>query len=228
LPIQENEKKNALFVSTEPLDGLVRVSFYTPLVKDIIYRALYGLPLFGEKPPNIDLSDYAGVIGPLGLQKWKKNTGTISRRPEDQIVSCQVASAQDVLLVLRDPKVAPWWQFAQCFSLFHADPSKIPNQKQFKKIIEDFRGQIPDDQIAVIMSKYDVIQHKSANGSVLVPTDFEYAYKEFLKGNRNPFNNFQKNNSAFHQYFESLRGLVNEFLKIINAPSFQMYNPAHV
>jgi hypothetical protein len=227
--IGDDTKKTCLFVS-EPMDGIVRVSLYTALVKDIINRTMYGLPLFGEKPPTIDLSNYAGVMDPLGgLCKWIKNTQTISRRPEDQIVSCRVISPQDVLLILRDPKVAPWWKFAQCFSLYEANPTKLPSSEDFKKIVEAFNGQIPDDLIAVIISKFDALKHKArANDSVLVPSDFKDAYKEYIEGKPTKFKNSQKNHPFFHAYFEALRGLVGELSKLINNSSFQFSNPAHV
>lgn len=226
----EHYDKRDLFVSSILSDGSIRVCLYKPLVQEILYRGMYGTSKYGELPPQIDLSDYGGVLNSSGLCKYIKNPthSIISRRPEDQLSVVPIVTFNDVLSVLQDPKVAPWWKFVQTFSLYQCEPNKFPDQKKFKQILESFNGQISDNKLAILLSKYEATKLQTNAGCLATPSGFKSAYGQYLLGNRDPFVQYKTSHHQFFVYFDALKGLLKEILQLIFLPSFQMKNLNHV
>jgi gas vesicle protein len=236
LPLGDDLPRTSLFVSSEPLDGSHRVCLYRELVREILFREMYGKPLNGDVPPDLDLSEYSGgvVMSYSGIRVWRRRDKPhpISRRPADQYVVRTVISQMDVLKILSDPRVVPWWKFVQTFCVYRCDVTAPPSEREFEKIMAAFERQIPDDVLAIIMSKYHSLCQKYERVTSK-PPHFREAYREYLLSSQDSqkrvFNNFQYTHPAFHEYLQALlstEGLLPVFLKQLDKrDEFVMINP---
>lgn len=232
-PISPNEPKTAVTISSQPLDGATRVYLYRNLVREVVYRTILNLPLYGVLPPDSSKCKEFNDILTNGLILWKEKPSIVSRQPVDNLVRVKVADMNDVLAILNDPHVQPFYKIAKTFALVSCNPNTLPSEQEW----EQMKQNIPSNAIAnpELMTKlqvcYDALLKitQSTSGPITIPPNYHELYLRIPYGGtaKTQFEQIcQHQYPRFYQYFKAMQCFFSRFWDLVLAvPSSHFQNP---